>query len=137
MTQKQKPQRTSQNQPEPAKTPRTSVPPPQSARIANRFISGQSIREIAREEGRDRETVKRIVQARDIQEYVLLLRAKFFEVGSDAVYAVQHQLRDKKDGRLGVEILKDIGAVPSKREVYDILNREKTRRGNSGTDAGD
>jgi|SRR6516165_6024230 hypothetical protein len=132
MAHKQKLPKTSQNPPEPTKKPRTSVPPPQSARIANRFISGQSIRKIAREEGRDRETVKRIVQARDIQEYVLLLRAKFFGVGPDAVDAIQHQLKDKKDGRLGLEILRDVGAVPSKRELYDILNG---RRRNAETDA--
>ena len=135
MAHKQKLPKTSQNPPEPTKKPRTSVPPPQSARIANRFISGQSIRKIAREEGRDRETVKRIVQARDIQEYVLLLRAKFFGVGPDAVDAIRHQLKDGKDGRLGLEILRDVGAVPSKRELYDILNREKTGRRNDATDA--
>ena len=68
MAHKQKHPRSSQTQPEPTKAPRTSVPPPQSARIARRFISGESIRKIAREENRDRETVKRIVQARDMQE---------------------------------------------------------------------
>lgn len=120
--------KTSQNQP---KNPRTSVPPPQAARIANRFISGESIREIARQEGRDRETVTRIVRARDIQELVVLLRAKFFEVGVDAIDAVQTQLRDGKDGRLGLEILRDVGAVPTKRELFEILYKE---RGDSGTD---
>jgi hypothetical protein len=127
MAHKQKHPRTSQTQPEPTKKPRTSVPPPQSARIARRFISGESIRKIAREENRDRETVKRIVQARDIQEYVVLLRAKFFEVGADAVDAVQHQLRDGKDGRLGLEVLRDVGAVPTKRELYEITSRPCTK----------
>jgi|SRR5215472_231620 len=136
MAQKQKPPRTSQTQPEPAKNSRTSVPPPQSARIANRFIGGESIRKIAREEGRDRETVKRIVQAPDVHQYVLLLRAKFFGVGADAVDVIRHQLKNEKDGRLGLEILRDVGAVPSKRELYDILNRQKTgRRRNAETDA--
>ena len=134
MAHKQKSLRTSQTQPNPAKKPRTSVPPPQSARIAQRFISGQSIRKIAREEHRDRETVKRVVQARDIKEYVSLLRADFFAVGADAVDAVQHQLRDGKDGRLGLEVLRDVGAVPTKRELYEILHREKTGRGKAGTD---
>ncbi len=101
MAHKQNPLRTSQTQPEPAKKPRTSVPPPQLARIAKRFIAGQSIRKIAREEGRDRETVKRIVQARDVQEYVALLRLQIFELGADAVDAVQHQLREGKDGQNG------------------------------------
>jgi len=136
MSQKQKSARTSQTQPDPAKKPRTSVPPPQSARIAQRYISGQSIRKIAREEHRDRETVKRVVQARDVQEYVLLLRAQFFAVGADAVDAVQHQLRDGKDGRLGLEVLRDVGVVPSKRELFEIIHRDNTRRrGKAGKDS--
>ena len=134
MAHKQKSPRTGQTQPEPAKKPRTSVPPPQSARIAKRFISGQSIRQIAREEGRDRETVKRIVQARDVQEYVALLRIQFFELGADAVDAVQHQLREGKDGQMGLEILREVGAVPSNRELYEILHGDNSGRGNAGTD---
>ena len=120
--------KTSQNQP---KQPRTSVPPPQAARIASRFISGESIRKISREEHRDRETVKNIVQGPDMQEVILLLRAKIFGVGADAVDAVQHQLKEGKDGRLGLEILRDVGAVPTKREVYEILYKG---RGDAGTD---
>jgi hypothetical protein len=120
--------KTSQSQP---KKPRTSVPPPQAARIASRFISGQSIRQISREEHRDRETVKSIVQGPCVREYILMLRTKFFEVGADAVDAVQHQLRDGKDGRLGLEVLRDVGVVPTKREVYEILHK---RRSDAGTD---
>ncbi len=136
MAHKEKALRTSQTQPEPAKKPRTNVPPPQSARITKRFIAGQSIRKIAREEGRDRETVKRIVQARDVQEFVALLRLQYFELGSDAVDAVHHQLKEGKDARLGLQILKDVGVVPSNTELYRILHCEKTGRGaNAGTDA--
>ena len=136
MSQKQKSARTSQTQPNPTKKPRTSVPPPQSARIAQRFISGQSIRRIAREENRDRETVRRITQCDDIQQYVSLLRAHFFDVGADAIDAVQHQLKEGKDGRLGLEILRDVGAVPSKRELFEIIHRDNTgRRGKAGKDS--
>ena len=116
------------------KKPRTSVPPPQAARIAGRFISGESIRKISREEHRDRETVKNIVQGPDVQEYILVLRAEFFGVGADAVDAVRHQLKEGKDGRLGLEVLRDVGAVPSKRELYEITHRNKLGRGNAGTD---
>ena len=130
MSQKQKSARTSQTQPNPTKKPRTSVPPPQSARIAKRYISGQSIRKIAREEHRDRETVKRVVQARDVQEYIVLLRAQFFELGADAVDAVRHQLTEGKDGRMGLEILREVGAVPTNRELHEI----KHKPGNAGRD---
>lgn len=134
MSQKQKLPKASQTPPNPAKKPRTSVPPPQSERIANRFISGQSIRKIAREEHRDRETVRRIVQGPDVWEKVVLLRAQFFDVGADALDAVQHQLREGKDGRLGLEILRDVGAVPSKRELYNILHGDHTKKRGNGPD---
>jgi len=122
MTHKQKAPKTSQTKPDPAKNPRTNVPSPQSARIIKRFISGQSIRKIAREEKRDRETVKRLVQSDEVREYVLALRAQFYGLGSDAVDAVQHQLRQEKNGRLGLEILRDIGVVLEKRACHRLLH---------------
>src|SRR6266852_945196 len=122
MTHQQKAPKTSQTQPDPAKNPRTNVPSPQSARIIKRFISGQSIRKIAREEKRDRETVKRLVQSDEVREYVLKLRAEFYGLGSDAVDAVQHQLQVEKNGRLGLEILKCIGVVPEKRVRHRLLH---------------
>ena len=64
--------------PRSAKNPRTIVPPPQSARIVERFITGQSIREIAREERRDRATVTKIVKGPEIQSYIQALREKFY-----------------------------------------------------------
>ena len=124
MTHKQKAPKTSQTQPDPAKNPRTNVPSPQSARIIKRFISGQSIRKIAREEKRDRETVKRLVQSDEVREYVLKLRAEFYGLGADAVDAVQHQLQEKKDGRLGLEILKHIGVILEKRACHRLVDLE-------------
>jgi hypothetical protein len=122
MTHKQKVPRTSQNQPDPTKKPRTNVPPPQVARVIKRFISGQSLRKIAREEKRDRETVRRLVQADEVREYVLKLREEFYGLGSDAVDAVLHQLQVEKNGRLGLEILKGIGVVPQKRVRHRLLH---------------
>ena len=112
--------KTSQNQP---KKPRTSVPPPQAARIANRFISGESIRKIAREEKRDRETVRRVLKTEDVQLFLEQLRLKYIALGSAAVDAVQHRLSVSKDSRLGMEILANIGVVPSERELFEMLHR--------------
>lgn len=112
----------SQTQPE--KT-RTSVPPPQAARIAARFVSGESIRKIAREEKRDRETVRRVLKTEDIQLLVEQLRVKYFALGSAALDAVQHQLSVNKNSRLGMEILTNIGVVPSKRELFEMLHRDE------------
>ena len=68
------------------------IPAPQSERILQRFIVGQSIREISREEGRARETVTKIVRSDQMQSYVQAMREHFYGLGGDALAAVQHAL---------------------------------------------
>ena len=87
--------KTSQSQP---KKPRTTIPPPQAARIAARFIRGESMRKIAREEQRDRETVRRVVRSEDVQRYVKLLQLQFFALADPSLDAILHQLVTGKDG---------------------------------------
>ena len=99
------------------------VPPPQSARIMQRYIGGASIREIAREEQRDRATVTKIVRSDEMQTFVQKMRERFYGLGSDALDAVQHALQKEKDGRLGRQILEDIGVVPSPAERYAMATQ--------------
>src|ERR1035441_3411023 len=68
---------------------------PQSERILQRFIVGQSIREISREEGRARQTVTKIVRSDQMQSYVQGMRERFYGLGDDALAAVQ----DRKSTR--------------------------------------
>jgi len=96
-----------------AKKPLTVVPPPQSARIMHRYIQGQSIRQIAREEKRDRATVTKIVRAEEVTEYVRNMRERFYGLGEAALSAVQRAL-EAGDARLAYEHLKDIGVVPER-----------------------
>src|SRR5579864_3924359 len=67
-----------QDRPRLTKNPRTIVPPPQSARIMQRYISGESLRKIALEEHRDRATITRIVRGPEVAEYIEVLRGKFY-----------------------------------------------------------
>ena len=83
------------------------------------------MRKIAREEKRDRETIRRVLKTGDVQLYVKMLRVQFIALGLDAVDAVQHQLSTGKDGRLGMEILTHIGVVPSQRERHNMLHRDE------------
>ena len=87
------------------------------------------MRKIAREEKRDRETVRRVVRSEDVQLYIKLLRLQFFALGDPALDAILHQLVTGKDGRLGMEILTHIGVVPSERERHRMLH------GNARADA--
>jgi hypothetical protein len=78
-----------------------------------RYAGGESIRQIAREEKRDRATVTKIVRSDEMQAFVQEMRERFYGLGFDALAAVGHALRKRKDARIGYQILRDIGAVPS------------------------
>ena len=112
-----------QNQPRSTKNPRTIVPPPQSARIMQRYVDGESIRQIAREEQRDRATVTKIVRSDEMQGFVQKMRERFYGLAFDAMNAVEHTLRQQNDARLGYRILTDIGIVPSAGERYSIATQ--------------
>jgi hypothetical protein len=124
-------ERVSQNRPKSAKkTEITAIPPPQSVRIMQRYVAGQSIREISRKEGRARETVTKIVRSNEMNTYVSTLRERFYGLGADALSAVEHGLRQMRDPRLGYRLLMDIGVVPSPEERQPIpANREVIDRG--------
>src|SRR5215469_6154190 len=112
-----------QDQPQSTKKPRTIVPPPQSARIMQRYIDGKSIRQIAREEQRDRATVTKIVRSDEMQSFVQKMRERFYGLAFDAMNAVEHSLQQQNDARLGYRILSDIGIVPSVGERYSITTQ--------------
>ena len=79
-----------QDQPRSTEKLRTIVPPPQSTRIMQRYIGGESIRQIAREEHRDRATVTKIVRSDEMQTFVHQMRERYYGLGFDALDAVQH-----------------------------------------------
>src|ERR1700733_7456545 len=114
---------TYQNQPNSTKQPRTIVPPPQSARKMQRYVAGGSIREIAREERRDRATVTKIVRSDEMKAVVEKMRERYYALGFDALDAVQHALRVRRDGGLGRQVLTDIGVIPSAEERYAITSQ--------------
>ena len=58
------------------------IPAPQRERIMQRHTLGQSIRRIAREENRARETVTKIVRSDDMRAYVTGLRERSTVLGT-------------------------------------------------------
>ncbi|MGA8233038.1 MAG: hypothetical protein WB795_16310 [Candidatus Acidiferrales bacterium] len=95
-----------------------------------RYVAGQSIREISRKEGRARETVTKIVRSSEVNTYVSTLRERFYGPGDHALSAVEHGLRQDRDARLGYRLLMDIGVVPSPGERQPIpANQEVVDRG--------
>ena len=90
----------------------SQVPPPQQFRIVEKYVRGMSIRRIAEEEDRARQTVTKIVRAPEVQDYMANLQAEVIGLGDEMVRSVQFALRNEMDGRLGFEMLKAIGVVP-------------------------
>ena len=118
--------RVPQGQPSSTNNRRSVVPPPQSARIVGRYIAGASIREISRIENRDRATVTKIVRSDQVHDYICRVKERFYGLGDDALNAVQHALREQKDGRLGFQLLASIGAVPSAMELERLQTIQTT-----------
>jgi hypothetical protein len=116
-----------QNQPRSAKHSRTIVPPPQSARIMQRYVGGESIRQIAREEQRDRATVTKIVRSEEMSAIVQKMREEYYGLAFEAMAAVRHALSVERDGRLGHQLLEDIGVIPSADERYAMAAEETIR----------
>src|ERR1019366_8274662 len=108
------------NAPKFTKKQLSRIPAPQSERILQRFIVGQSIREISREEGRARQTVTKIVRSDQMQSYVQAMRERLYGLGGDALAAVQHALQQQKDPQLAYRLLIDLGVVPTAEERHLI-----------------
>jgi len=85
-----------------------------------RYVGGESIRQITRDEKRDRATVTKIVRSDEMQGFVEKMRERFYGLAFDAMNAVEHSLKQQNDARLAYRILSDIGIVPSAGERYSI-----------------
>ncbi|MGC1838364.1 MAG: hypothetical protein WA674_08475 [Candidatus Acidiferrales bacterium] len=94
------------------------VPPPQRARIQKRYISGESIRKIAKVEKRNRLTVTRIVRAPEVAQYQKDMREKFYGIGYTAINTVREAA--KFDAYLAYKILEATGVVPTLQEVANV-----------------
>jgi len=98
-----------------SRTGTTSIPFPQRARIKQQFVARKNISQIAREEKRHWKTVKRIVEEKDVREYVEDLRAKFYGALEEVLFAVIQYVKNGKDGGLlGYRMLVDAGVIPQK-----------------------
>jgi hypothetical protein len=92
-----------------------------------RYVAGESIRQIAREEYRDRSTVTKIVRSDEMNALVQKMRERYYGLAFDAMDAVEDALKVQKDGRLGRQLLADIGVIPSAEERYPLAAEESTR----------
>jgi hypothetical protein len=101
--------------PKSTKANHSHVPRPQQERIVSKFIQGRGIRQIARDEGRSRETVAKIVRSEDVQNYIAQLRESYLGLGREALAALTRVLKTNRDGKLAHQILVDIGVISNQR----------------------
>jgi hypothetical protein len=115
------PARNYREHPRKTTTPRGSyLSKPKILRIQQRYISGQNKSEIAREEHCDRETVTRIVQFPEVQNFIAQAQQEFFGLIPDALAAVRHALRVEKNPMLGLAILERTGVTAYRGERMQL-----------------
>jgi hypothetical protein len=82
-------------------------------RVLQKYAAGKSIVAIGREEGRNRETITRIVRSTEMRDYVHRMREAFYGLADSALVALRHALEVERDGQLAFKVLADIGIVPT------------------------
>lgn len=108
---------------------KTRIPAPQTARIMQRYIAGENIRSIARDEGRDRGTIRRIVGSQEMKAHVQSMREQYYGLAAAAMESVYRALQESTDGRLGHEILRNLGVIPSAQEIAALQQQVQEETG--------
>jgi hypothetical protein len=93
---------------------------PKILRIQQRYLNGQNKSEIAREEKCDRETVTRIVQFPEVQNFIAQAQQEFFGLIPDAMAAVRRALRVEKNPMIGLAILERTGVTAYRGERMQL-----------------
>ena len=82
-----------------------------------RYVAGENIRSIARDEGRDRGTVSRIVQSEEMQAHTQQMRAQYYGLAELAMDGLRRALEQSHDGKLAHEVLENIGVIPTAEDI--------------------
>jgi|SRR5580658_7279787 hypothetical protein len=103
-----------------AETRGSYLPQPKILRIQQRYLNGQNKSEIAREEKCDRETVARIVQFPEVQNFIAQAQQEFFGLIPDALAAVRHALTVEKNAMIGLTVLERTGVTAYRGERMQL-----------------
>jgi hypothetical protein len=88
---------------------------PEVERIRQRLIAGLAIRRVAREEVSGRGAAARAVQS-DLGADPRKFREQLYGLAPDALKTLRSAIRNQKDPWPAYQLLRDIGAVPSRKE---------------------
>jgi len=103
-----------------ARARRSYLPEPKILRIQQRYINGQNKSEIAREEKCDRETVARIVQFPEMQNFIAQAQQEFCGLIPDAMAAVRYALQVEKNPTIGLAVLERTGVSAHRGERMQL-----------------
>jgi hypothetical protein len=106
-----------------AKSKRINIPKPQQTRIKARYVQGQSVRQIAREEKRDRATVQKVISSEEMVDYISKKQSELLTFADPALESLLYTLENETDGEKAVLVLDRLEVFPrpeTKRLDVDI-----------------
>jgi Homeodomain-like domain len=107
--------------PQPTKKPvAPKIPAIQQAKILQMAAAGKSLREIAREQGRDRRTVTKIVNQPEMRNILERVKSRLIQLADNAAASVEFAVDNEIDGKVALRILEGFGVLPSGRNVVVV-----------------
>ena len=107
--------------PQPAKlSVAPKIPAIQQAKIPQMAAAGKSLREIAREQNRDRRTVTKIVNQPEMQNILESVKSRLIQLADNAAESVEFALDNEIDAKAAVRLLEGFGLLPSGRNVVVV-----------------
>jgi len=75
---------------------------------------------------REANDIAQRIPSDELQAAVQKLCGEFYALGSDALEAIRYELEVRKNGRIGYQLLREIGAIPSPEERIAIAAKPST-----------
>ncbi len=107
--------------PQPAKiSVAPKIPAIQQAKILQMAAAGKSLREIAREQNRDRRTVTKIVNQTEIRNILERVKTRLIQLADNAAASVEFALENEIDAKVALRLLEGFGVLPSGRNIVVV-----------------
>lgn len=96
------------------------IPAIQQAKILQMAAAGKSLREIAREQNRDRRTVTKIVNQPEMRNILERVKSRLIQLTDNAAESVEFAVDNEIDGKVALRILEGFGVLPNGRNIVVV-----------------
>jgi hypothetical protein len=96
------------------------IPAIQQAKILQMAAAGKSLREIAREQNRDRRTVTKIVNQPEMRKILEAVKSRLIQLADNAAASVEFAIEYELDAKVALRLLEGFGVLPSGRNVVVV-----------------